>query len=44
MRDVNDGRSEIDHLAAERALRGVADGRGNVLFMGSNAKSKRAAL
>ena len=42
-RYVNDGRIEIDNSAAERALRGVALGRGNFLFMGSNAGGERAA-
>ncbi|WP_415654745.1 IS66 family transposase [Roseateles sp.] len=42
-RDVDDGRIEIDNSAAERALRGVALGRGNYLFMGSNAGGERAA-
>ena len=42
-RYVNDGRIEIDNSAAERALRGVALGRGNYLFMGSNAGGERAA-
>ncbi len=38
-----DGRIEIDNNAAERALRGVALGRGNYLFMGSDAGGVRAA-
>jgi transposase len=42
-RYVEDGRIEIDNSAAERALRGVALGRGNYLFMGSNAGGDRAA-
>ena len=42
-RYVEDGRIEIDNSAAERALRGVALGRGNYLFMGSNAGGERAA-
>lgn len=42
-RYVGDGRIEIDNSAAERALRGVALGRGNYLFMGSNAGGERAA-
>jgi len=42
-RYVDDGRIEIDNSAAERALRGVALGRGNYLFMGSNAGGERAA-
>ncbi|WP_088279039.1 IS66 family transposase [Ideonella sp. A 288] len=39
----DDGRIEIDNNAAERALRGVALGRGNFLFMGSDAGGQRAA-
>lgn len=39
----DDGRIEIDNNAAERALRGVALGRGNHLFMSSNAGGRRAA-
>ena len=39
----DDGRIEIDNNAAERALRGVALGRGNYLFMGSDAGGERAA-
>jgi len=39
----DDGHIEIDNNAAERALRGVALGRGNYLFMGSDAGGKRAA-
>lgn len=39
----DDGRIEIDNNAAERALRGVALGRGNYLFMGSDAVGERAA-
>jgi len=42
-RYVEDGRIEIDNNAAERALRGVALGRGNYLFMGSDAGGERAA-
>ncbi|RYF44739.1 MAG: transposase, partial [Comamonadaceae bacterium] len=42
-RYVDDGRIEIDNNAAERALRGVALGRGNYLFMGSDAGGERAA-
>ena len=38
-----DGRIEIDNNAAERALRGVALGRGDYLFMGSDAGGERAA-
>lgn len=39
----DDGRIEIDNNAAERAMRGVALGRGNYLFMGSDAGGERAA-
>ena len=39
----DDGRMEIDNNAAERALRGVALGRNNYLFMGSDAGGERAA-
>jgi hypothetical protein len=42
-RYVDDGRIEIDNSAAERALRGVAIGRNNYLFMGSNDGGERAA-
>jgi transposase len=42
-RYVDDGRIEIDNNAAERALRGVALGRNNYLFMGSDAGGQRAA-
>jgi hypothetical protein len=42
-RYVNDGSIEIDNNAAERALRGVALGRNNYLFMGSDAGGERAA-
>src|ERR1700712_3731342 len=42
-RSSDDGRIEIDNNAAERALRGVALGRGNYLFMGSDAGGERAA-
>jgi transposase len=40
----DDGRLEIDNSAAERALRGVALGRKNWLFAGSDAGGHRAAL
>jgi transposase len=43
VRYVDDGRIEIDNNAAERALRGVALGRNNYLFMGSDAGGQRAA-
>lgn len=42
-RYVKDGSIEIDNNAAERALRGVALGRHNYLFMGSDAGGERAA-
>lgn len=41
--DAIDGRIEIDNNAAERALRGVALGRKNYLFLGSDAGGERAA-
>lgn len=42
-RYVEDGRVEIDNNAAERALRAVAIGRKNYLFVGSNEGGSRAA-
>lgn len=42
-RYVEDGRIEIDNNAAERALRAVALGRKNYLFVGSHAGGERAA-
>ena len=42
-RYCDDGRIEMDNNAAERELRGVALGRGNYLFMGSDAGGERAA-
>ncbi len=42
-RFCNDGRIEIDNNAAERALRGVALGRKNYLFAGSDSGGERAA-
>jgi transposase len=42
-RYVEDGTLEIDNNAAERALRGVALGRNNYLFMGSDSGGERAA-
>jgi hypothetical protein len=42
-RYVDDGAVEIDNNAAERALRGVALGRSNYLFMGSDTGGERAA-
>jgi transposase len=43
IRYAEDGRIEIDNNAAERALRGVALGRKNFLFGGSDAGGERAA-
>jgi transposase len=43
LRYCDDGASEIDNNAAERALRAVALGRKNYLFAGSNAGGERAA-
>jgi transposase len=40
-RFVDDGRIEIDNNAAERSLRGVALGRKNYLFAGSDAGGKQ---
>jgi transposase len=42
-RYIEDGHIEIDNNAAERALRGVALGRKNYLFAGSDAGGERAA-
>jgi transposase len=42
-RYCEDGRIEIDNNAAERALRGVALGRKNYLFQGSDRGGERAA-
>ncbi|MGE0273505.1 MAG: IS66 family transposase [Alphaproteobacteria bacterium] len=42
-RYLEDGHLEIDNNAAERALRGVALGRKNYLFLGSDAGADRAA-
>jgi transposase len=42
-RFVDDGRIEIDNNAAERSLRGVALGRKNYLFAGSDTGGERAA-
>ena len=42
-RYVDDGRIEIDNSAAERAIRGIALGRSNYLFMGSDEGGHRAA-
>lgn len=43
LRYLDDGRLAIDNNAAERALRGVALGRKNYLFAGSDAGGERAA-
>jgi hypothetical protein len=43
VRYCGDGRVEIDNNAAERALRAVALGRKNYLFVGSNEGGNRAA-
>ena len=40
---AQDGRIEIDNNAAERSLRGIALGRKNYLFAGSDAGGERAA-
>lgn len=42
-RYIDDGEIEIDNSAAERSLRGVALGRKNYLFMGSDRGGERAA-
>lgn len=42
-RYVDDGTLEIDNSAAERALRAVAIGKKNYLFMGSDSGGQRAA-
>ena len=42
-RYVDDGRLELDNNAAERSLRGVALGRKNWLFAGSDQSGHRAA-
>jgi transposase len=42
-RYCDDGRLEIDNLAAERSLRGPALGRKNMMFFGSDAGGQRAA-
>jgi hypothetical protein len=44
LRFVDDGHIEIDNNAAERSLRGVALGRKNYLFAGSDAGGERAAV
>lgn len=43
-RFVEDGRLEIDNNRAERALRGIAVGRKNWLFLGNDAGGDRAAI
>jgi transposase len=42
-RYIHDGRIEIDNNAAERSIRGIALGRKNYLFAGSDAGGARAA-
>ncbi|TKB63761.1 MAG: IS66 family transposase [Nitrospira sp.] len=42
-RYAHDGRIEIDNNAAERSIRGIALGRKNYLFAGSDAGGERAA-
>ena len=42
-RYLHDGRIEIDNNAAERSIRGIALGRKNYLFAGSDAGGGRAA-
>lgn len=42
-RYAHDGRTEIDNNAAERSIRGIALGRKNYLFAGSDAGGERAA-
>ncbi len=44
LRYIEDGQIEIDNSAAERSLRGVALGRKNYLFAGSDAGGERAAI
>src|SRR5690606_6773944 len=44
MRYLDDGRLPIDNTGAERALRGIAVGRHNWLFAGSDAGGERAAI
>lgn len=43
-RYLEDGALDIDNNAAERALRGIAVGRRNWLFLGSYAGGRRAAI
>jgi transposase len=40
---LSDGRVEIDNNAAERSIRGIALGRKNYLFAGSDTGGQRAA-
>ena len=42
-RYLDDGRIEIDNNAAERSVRGIAIGRKNYLFLGSDLGGERAA-
>ena len=42
-RYCDDGQLEIDNLPVERALRGVAIGRRNYLFVGADSGGERAA-
>lgn len=42
-RYVDDGRAEVDNNAAERSIRGIALGRKNWLFAGSDTGGERAA-
>ena len=42
-RYIHDGRIEIDNNAAERSIRGIALGRKNYLFAGSDVGGERAA-
>ena len=44
MRNVDDGRIEIDNNAIERQIHPVALGRKNYLFAGSDAGGDRAAM
>src|SRR6266571_4077536 len=44
VRYIDDGHIEIDNNAAERSLRGVALGRKNYLFAGSDTGGERAAV
>jgi hypothetical protein len=43
LRCFDDGRLALDNNPAERALRGIAIGRKNYLFAGSDAGGRRAA-